>query len=134
MPEVGEHPQATVRICVIEEMRMRTPSPSRFLESLDNRCVGMATGHRPVPEMPFNDFASKQNLDTGMLARGLNTSEHARQTIGRPLDVLEESPTVVQQRSRHAVHPVVDHCIYHQAFKFGVGEAAYRGASIDEGL
>lgn len=134
MPEVGKHAQAAVGMCVIEKMRMRALGPPRLFQTLDNRRVGMATGHRPIPEVPFKDLAAKQNLDAGVPARGFDTSEDARQAIGRSLDVLEKAPAVIQQRTSHAVHPVVNHCVNHQTFKFWVGEATYRGASIDEGL
>lgn len=113
---------------------MRAFSPPRLFKTLHNRYVGMATRHRPVPEVPFNNVASKQHFDTGMPPRGFDTSKYTRQAIGRPLDVLEESPTVIQQRARHAVHPVVDHGVNHYTFNFRVGEAAYGRASVDECL
>lgn len=134
MPEVGKHPQAAVGMCVIEKMRMRALGPPRLFQTLDNRRVGMATGHRPIPEVPFKDLAAKQNLDAGVPARGFDTSEDARQAIGRSLDVLEKVPAVVQQRASHAMHPVVDHSVNHQVFNFGVGESTCGGTSIDEGL
>nr|WP_229296433.1 hypothetical protein [Stenotrophomonas nematodicola] len=82
--------------------------------------------------MALRDAAVEKHVDIGVLARELDPLENSIKPLQGTLDVLEETETVVQQRSSDAVHSVMHRSVHQDLLKIRVSDTAHCPAGIDQ--
>lgn len=82
--------------------------------------------------MALRDAAVEKHVDIGVFARELDPLENSIKPLQGTLDVLEETETVVEQRSSDAVHSVMHRSVHQDLLKIRISDTGHCPAGVDQ--